>query len=248
LNRQDANTPKFRTKSNTDGKENRRLRLNSSNLLADYTEPGSRICSFSFLASWRLGGSVVFLVLAFAIAPSVAQEDDAPRTLIPGKGSDLTTARCVTCHDARHITRAKLSRGEWEDNIRNMKERGAPMEPQEIPVILEYLATYYNRDTPAPAPDASASGDGMAGGADPVAKLLIANACVACHTLDKRVVGPSFREVAARFAGDAGAGGKLVKKIREGGAGGWGAVPMPPHPQLTDADLNTMVGWILQQR
>jgi sulfite dehydrogenase len=187
-------------------------------------------------------------VAGIAVAPSGAQEVDPPRSLIPGKGSDLTTVRCATCHDARHITRAKLSRGEWEDNIRNMKERGAPMEAREIPVILEYLATYYNRDTPAPPPNPAATGYGMGGGDDPVAKLFNANACVACHTLDKRVVGPSFREVAARFAGDAGAVGKLAKKIREGGAGNWGVVPMPPHPQLSDADLNTMVGWILQQR
>ena len=185
------------------------------------------------------------MAVGIAMAPSAAQEDDAPRTLIPGKGSGLATARCATCHDARHITRAKLSRGEWEDNIKNMKDRGAPMEPGEIPVILEYLATYYNRDTPAPAPDASASGYGMAGGGDPVARLFNAHACVACHTLDKRVVGPSFREVAARFAGDAGAAAMLVKKIKEGGAGSWGAVPMPPHPQLSDTDLAAMVAWIL---
>jgi cytochrome c551/c552 len=196
----------------------------------------------------RIGGSVIAMVCALAIAPSIAQEDDAPRTLVSGKGSDLTTARCATCHDARHITRAKLSRGEWEDNIRNMRERGAPMEPREVPVILEYLSTYYNRDTPAPPPDPAAAGYGVEGGDNPVARLLNANACIACHTLDKRVVGPSFREVAARFAGDAGAVGKLVKKIREGGAGGWGAVPMPPHPQISNADLNSIVSWILQQR
>ena len=189
-----------------------------------------------------------FLVIGAAMAPLFAQESEAPRTLTPGKGSDLTTARCATCHDARHITRAKLTRGQWEDNIQNMKERGAPMAAHEIPVILEYLATYYNPDVPAPAPDPSASGYGMDGGDDPVAKLLNANACVACHTLDKRVVGPSFKEVAAKFAGNAGAAASLAKKIKEGGAGNWGNVPMPPHPQLSDADLNRIVGWILQQR
>lgn len=78
--------------------------------------------------------------------------------------------------------------------------------------------------------------------------LLNPNACVARHTLDKKVVGPSFREVAAKFAGDGGAAGRLAKKIREGGAGNWGNVPMPPHPQLSDADLGQIVGWILQQR
>jgi cytochrome c551/c552 len=198
--------------------------------------------------SWRLGGSVLALVCGLAIAPSVAQEDEVPRNLTPGKGSDLTTARCATCHDAHHITRAKLSRGEWEDNIRNMKERGAPMEPHEIPVILDYLATYYNRDSPAPPPDSAAASFGLGGGSDPVQKVLNANACVACHTLDKRVVGPSFREVAAKFAGDGDAAAKLVKKVREGGAGNWGNVPMPPHPRVSDADLEQMIGWILQQR
>ena len=191
---------------------------------------------------------LAFVAAALMIAPTVAQEDEAPRTLTPGKGSDLTTARCATCHDARHITRAKLSRGQWEDNIKNMKDRGAPMAPHEIPIIREYLATYYNPDSPAPAPDPAASGYGMDGGDDPVAKLLTANACVACHMLDKRVVGPSFREVAAKFAGDSGAPGLLAKKIREGGAGNWGNVPMPPHPQLSDADLGQIVAWILQQR
>lgn len=182
------------------------------------------------------------------MAPSVAQEAEAPRTLIPGKGSDLTTARCATCHDAQHITRARLSRGEWEDNIRNMRERGAPMEPGDVPVILDYLSTYYNRDTPAPPPDPAAASYGMGGGQDPAHRLLNANACTACHTLDKRVVGPSFKEISAKYAGDGDAAGKLVRKVREGGAGNWGSVPMPPHPQLNDADLNQMVGWILQQR
>jgi cytochrome c551/c552 len=189
-----------------------------------------------------------FIAVGAAVAPLSAQEAEAPGMLTPGKGSDLTTARCAICHDARHITRGKLSRGEWEYNIQNMKERGAPLAPNEIPVILEYLATYYNRDSPAPPPDPSASGFGMEGGDDPVAKLFTANACVACHTVDKRVVGPSFREVAAKFAGDADAAAKLARKVRAGGAGNWGNVPMPPHPQLSDADLNQMIAWILQQK
>jgi cytochrome c551/c552 len=193
--------------------------------------------------------AAAFLLLAagIAVAPLSAQED-APRTLIPGKGSDLTTARCATCHDARHITRAKLSRGQWEDNVQNMKERGAPMAPHEMPIIVEYLATYYNSMTAPPSPDPAAASFGLDAGGDPAQQLLNAHACMACHTLDKRVVGPSFREVAAKFAGDAGAAALLARKIREGGAGNWGNVPMPPHPQVPDADLGQMVAWILQQK
>ena len=122
------------------------------------------------------------------------------------------------------------------------------MAPHEIPIIIEYLATYYNSMSPPPAPNPAEAAFGMDGGGDPVQGLLAANACVACHTLDKRVVGPSFREIAAKFAGDDGAAASLAKKIREGGSGSWGNIPMPPHPQLSEADLSRMVGWILQQR
>src|SRR5689334_14713316 len=190
----------------------------------------------------------LFLAAGATIAPLSAQEDEAPRALTPGKGSNLATARCATCHDARHITRTRLSRGEWEYNIKNMTDRGAPLAPAEIPIVLEYLATYYNRDAAAPEPDPSAASFGMNAGGDPAQQMLNANACSACHTLDKRVVGPSFREVAARFAGDADAAAKLAKKVREGGAGNWGSVPMPPNPQVTDGDLRQMIAWILQQR
>ena len=185
------------------------------------------------------------------MAPSRAQEPEPEpsRTLTPGKGSELTTARCATCHDAQHVTRAKLSRGEWEYNVKNMIERGAPIAPGEIQVIVEYLAAYYNRDQAPPAPDPSTAGFGLVtDGAGPLPKLFTANACIACHQRDQRVVGPSFREVAAKFAGDGDAAAKLSRKIREGGAGNWGKVPMPPHPAISEAELRQMVAWILQLR
>jgi sulfite dehydrogenase len=195
-----------------------------------------------------MGAVLLAVTLGTLMAPSVAQDPEPSKTLIPGKGSDLTTARCATCHDAQHITRARLSRGEWEFNIKNMIERGAPMAPGEIPIILEYLSTFYNRDSPAPPPDSSAASFGMDGGGDPVQQLLNANACIACHMVDKRIVGPSFKEVAVKYSGEAAAVGSLVKKIREGGAGNWGNVPMPPNPAIPEAELKQIVSWILQLR
>ena len=170
-----------------------------------------------------------------------AQKDEVPRTLTPGKGVELTTARCVICHDAQHITRTKLSRGEWEFNIRNMIERGAPIAANEIGPILEYLATYYNRDVAPPLAAPASS-------VDPVTNLLIVHGCVACHQADKRVVGPSFREIAAKYAADSGAGSRLAAKTKQGGSGIWGSVPMPPHPGVPDADLQQLVNWILRQK
>lgn len=181
------------------------------------------------------------------IAPLSAQEQVEPsKTLMPGKDSDLTMARCIICHDATHITRTKLSRAEWEDNIKVMIARGMPIAPNEIPLVVEYLATYYNRDVAPPPADAPAA-VATAPAADPVQKLLTVNACTACHAVDKKLIGPGFREIAQRYRGDSGAAGKLARKIREGGSGAWGPTPMPPHQHLGEADVRAMADWVLQQ-
>ena len=75
--------------------------------------------------------------------------------------------------------------------------------------------------------------------------LARASACTACHGVTDRIVGPAFREVASRYRADAGAQAKLVARVKAGGTGTWGAVPMPPQPQLADADARTLVQWIL---
>lgn len=189
-----------------------------------------------------VGAILLFLAGGAAFAPLGAQETEPAKFLTPGKGSDLATARCGICHDVTHITRARLSRGEWQDNVRNMIERGAPIDPAEVPAIVDYLATYYNRDSEPPPPDPVATG------ADPVERLLANNACNGCHALTQKIVGPSFRDIATRYASESGAGARLAAKIKAGGAGNWGAIPMPPHPALTDADLSQLVGWILTQK
>ena len=71
------------------------------------------------------------------------------------------------------------------------------------------------------------------------------NACTACHQVDKKVVGPAFKEVAAKYRNDKGAEAKLVDKVKKGGVGVWGQVPMPPNAAVPDADVKTLVKWIL---
>jgi sulfite dehydrogenase len=165
--------------------------------------------------------------------------------LISGPGSTLTENKCKICHELQHIRRTPLSRGEWADNLRNMKERGTPMSDAEMALILDYLSTYYNRDKPAPPPAADTLASRNAVG---IEQLFQEKGCAGCHGLDERVVGPSFREVAARYAADPGAARKLQEKIRNGGQGAWGQVPMPPNADLSDADLDALAGWVLRQK
>ncbi len=191
---------------------------------------------------WLKRELLIAVAAAAIAAPVHAQKPDK---LIEGPGSTLTETKCKICHELQHIRRAPLSRGEWADNLKNMKERGTPMTDAEMAVILDYLAVYYNREKPAPAP----SPDTLAGASgDPIEKLLGANACTACHALDKRVVGPSFREVAVKYANDAGAAVRLATKMRAGGQGSWGNVPMPPNPGLAESDAQKLASWVLQQK
>lgn len=71
--------------------------------------------------------------------------------------------------------------------------------------------------------------------------------CVACHAVDKKLVGPAYKDVAARYRGDAGAPARLAAKVRAGGSGNWGDIPMLPHPsdKISDADLAAAIDWIL---
>jgi cytochrome c len=84
-----------------------------------------------------------------------------------------------------------------------------------------------------------------AAAAPDVKKLIANNACTACHAVDSKVVGPSFREVGAKYQSRSDSEAYLMKKIKEGGQGAWGAVPMPPQPSLKDADAKAIASWIL---
>ena len=81
--------------------------------------------------------------------------------------------------------------------------------------------------------------------ADAGEDLLKKSGCTACHAIDKKVIGPAYQDVAAKYKGDAGAAAKLADKVKKGGSGVWGPVPMPPNTQVSDADIKTMVAYVL---
>lgn len=70
---------------------------------------------------------------------------------------------------------------------------------------------------------------------------------MSCHTVDKKVVGPAYKDVAAKYRADKSASARLTSKVMEGGGGVWGAVKMPANPQVSEADAKKLVAWILAQ-
>ncbi|MBK9116952.1 MAG: c-type cytochrome [Betaproteobacteria bacterium] len=69
--------------------------------------------------------------------------------------------------------------------------------------------------------------------------------CAACHAVDKKLVGPSYVDVANKYRNDKGAAANLAKKVKAGGSGVWGQIPMPPNAAVSDADIKDLVEWIL---
>jgi cytochrome c len=70
-------------------------------------------------------------------------------------------------------------------------------------------------------------------------------ACLACHSVDNKIVGPSYKDVAKKYRGQKDAEAKLVQKVLKGGKGAWGEVPMPANPQVSEAEAKQLVHWIL---
>ena len=91
---------------------------------------------------------------------------------------------------------------------------------------------------------------GIAASTPAMADLALATAknCMACHAVDKKLVGPSYKDVAAKYAGQKDAAEKLASKVIKGGSGVWGPVPMPANAQVNAEESKKLVAWILTQK
>lgn len=89
---------------------------------------------------------------------------------------------------------------------------------------------------------------GTVAAADAAEALAQKSGCLACHSVSQKVLGPSYKDVAAKYKGDKTAEAKLIEKVKKGGSGTWGPIPMPANsPQVKDEDIKTIVVWVLKQ-
>jgi cytochrome c551/c552 len=209
-----------------------------------------------------------------AAAESVHEIGLPPETAVlrasPLAGYKIAIQKCGICHSADYINLQppQMSLAQWTAEMAKMQHAyGAPIDDAEIKLLGIYLAsTYGDAATVTPADAALglngsaaaaastdtrtetaavAAGGGNAG-AD-VHVVLDRNACLSCHALRQKVVGPAYHDVALKYAGDLEARGKVEANIRSGGAGKWGPVPMPPFPNLSAAELRSLADFVLGQ-
>jgi cytochrome c551/c552 len=166
-------------------------------------------------------------------------------------GYALAQQKCSVCHSADYINFQPpgLSLAQWTAEAGKMQHvYGAPISDQDVSVIGAYLAVTYGSAKANDADvQAASSAPAVAGAKFDAKALLQNNACLSCHGIDHKVVGPAYRDVAAKYANDPQAMDRLMTSIQQGGSGKWGDVPMPPFAQLSADDLKNLATFILQQ-
>jgi len=119
------------------------------------------------------------------------------------------------------------------------------LKAQPVPSVVPTTSYESTEGGGAGATASTPARDTPAGERAGVEGMLAKYACTACHAVDTKVIGPSFRDVAAKYRGQKGVEQKLAEKVRDGGSGVWGPIPMTPNPSLPDNDLHTIIEWIL---
>lgn len=182
-------------------------------------------------------------------------------------GYAIAQQKCAICHSADYIAYQPpgMTVTQWTAEMTKMQHLyGAPIDDREIKLLGVYLAATYgdaksvtaeDRAMTAAAPAAPTTAKPAVAGAPPpaagstidVQALLNANACLGCHAVSQKIVGPAYHDVAAKYKADPGGVEKLKTSIKAGSSGKWGTVPMPPFAQLTDAQLKALAEFVLKQ-
>lgn len=218
------------------------------------------------LASTLLCAKVWAQPVTIELPPETAEFKASPH---PGR--ILATQKCVICHSADYVNLqpGHMSLTQWTAEMNKMQHAyGAPLSTDDIQQISEYLTLSYGdaksvtnavpsntkpEEKAAVSLTASATSKVSATTATSTAiklidakSLLNANACLGCHAIDKKIVGPAYQEVAAHYRSDSQALSKVEASIRNGGSGKWGAIPMPAYPKLSPDELKTLATYILK--
>ena len=165
----------------------------------------------------------------------------------------IAQQKCSICHSADYINLQPpgMNLKQWTAEVTKMQHAyGAPITDDDIKVIGEYLATTYGSEKLAAitSPMATtAATSATAANAIDVKTLLANNACLGCHAMTQKIVGPAYHDVAERYRKNPKALETVMENIKAGGANKWSAVPMPPFPALTDAELKALAQFVLSQ-
>jgi cytochrome c551/c552 len=167
----------------------------------------------------------------------------------PGPGSEIANGQCLICHSVEYVTtQPAFPRAFWAATVKKMQEKyGAPLPEAQVEPLVAYLTKHYGVETNVPAAPTASSV--AATPAVPKTGEAIATkyGCLGCHNVSAKVVGPSYKDIAAKYNRGPQALARISEQIHKGGSGKWGPIIMPPFPTVTDAETKALADWILSQ-
>lgn len=166
----------------------------------------------------------------------------------PGPAAGLANGQCLTCHSVEYVAmQPPLSQKGWTAEVKKMREKyGAKIPEDQIGSIVNYLVQAYGVATNGEPTMAPATNLQPAANLSVVA-LATRYGCLSCHSINAKIVGPAYKDVAVKYRNDPQAFEKIAAQIHNGGSGKWGSVLMPPFPMVSDAEVKMLADWILSQ-
>ncbi|PWU20174.1 MAG: cytochrome C552 [Verrucomicrobia bacterium] len=199
--------------------------------------------------------AIVGLVLSVApLRAGVLKIELPPETTTfkPGPGAEIANAHCLTCHSVEYVPIQPPSASAfWSAEVKKMREKYGAQIPDELTTpLLNYLVKTYGLSTNGEIATTSAvlsATEPTSSKPGSVEKFAALYGCLSCHKLDSKLVGPSYKDVAAKYRNDPAALEKISAQIHNGGSGKWGSVVMPPFATMSDAQAKELANWIMAQ-
>jgi cytochrome c len=217
-------------------------------------------CSLSCAARLLAERLIVLICWTFLGLASVAAEIQIqlpPETgaFKQDTGAEIANGQCLICHSVEYVTsQPPMGRAFWKASVVKMQQKyGAPITDSQVEPLADYLTRNYgvstNRSSVAVSPGSGtpSTDHGAAAHSEPTdgPQLAMKYGCLGCHNPQTKIVGPAYREIAAKYRNDADALSKIDQQIHKGGAGKWGPIIMPPFPQISPGDTKALAEWIL---
>ncbi len=167
----------------------------------------------------------------------------------PGLGVEFANGQCLVCHSVEYVTtQPPFPRTFWSAEVKKMQQTyGAQVPADQVEPIVDYLTLNYGVATNGVSPAVVRTETKLARPTTPegIAGMY---GCLACHRVDSKVVGPAYKDVAAKYSQDPNGAAKIIEQIRTGGSGKWGSAIMPPFSVVSDADAKALAAWILSRK
>lgn len=203
------------------------------------------------MTSFRLSHKIIPVVAALSVLTLTACSEEATAPLTD---EQISAVKEQLAPVATVAVAGKSAAAPVKAASEAAPAEAAPATPEPAPSASETPAAAPAESTaPEPvaaaetAPSAPVDATPAAPAASDALALATSSACMACHQIDVKLVGPAYKEVAARYKDDPAALDTLVAKVKAGGVGVWGQIPMPPNAHVSDADISTIVTWVLAQ-